>query len=90
MMRDQKVFFLLQFDFIGSLNIRRIGESIKKLYLEDWFHSFASLSTTSVILSILLAVNYFTQYYIFDSFVVFRVNFLLGVYVLYLSRLWIY
>ena len=47
---------ILSFSVVGRFGISRKGEKQSSVYLDDWFHSFASLSTGTVIVSILLAV----------------------------------
>ncbi|OAO14366.1 hypothetical protein AV274_3956 [Blastocystis sp. ATCC 50177/Nand II] len=39
----------------GRYNIKRLGVDGKFLFFEDWFHSFAALSTGTIIITILVA-----------------------------------
>ena len=72
--------------YIGNYNIRRTGEHVEKLYFEDWFHSFASLSTKVVILTIISTVNI----QMFLLYVVFHICIILGLYVLHIPSIWFY
>ena len=71
--------------FLGKISITKMG--IKKLgnVRDDWFHSFASLSTSTVIITILIAVGVFPVVHS----VVPGVCVHLGVLLLHIPFLWI-
>ena len=54
--RSNGLLLVVRLLLLGTFNISKTGYLKSDAYKDDWFHSFASLSTRTVILSILFAV----------------------------------
>ena len=80
--RSNGLLLVVRLLLLGTFNISKTGYLKSDAYKDDWFHSFASLSTTTVILSILFAVWLVILVYV----VVHGLNSFLGSFVLHLPR----
>lgn len=80
--RSNGLLLVVRLLLLGTFNISKTGYLKSDAYKDDWFHSFASLSTRTVILSILFAVWLVILVYV----VVHGLNSFLGSFVLHLPR----